>query len=196
MTPSCRTNARLAAVVALLALTGPCLCSQTKTDPTPLLRSAIEKGQHAVESKTRFTYLLQDHTQNFNKKGKLTWEVTRLYDVIYIADREYQHLLEINGKPLTGRYLADEQKRNDDAVRERTALDADARAKLMHYKHKDASVDIDQLDTDYQSRIVELTQLNGRDCLLLDAVPLATATDTPNGICASGWTRSRASSCA
>src|SRR5664280_3402802 len=101
MTPSCGTNVRLAAVVALLALTGPCLRSQTETDPTPLLRAAIEKCQQSDEAKTRFTYVLNEHLQNFNMKGKPILDVIRLFEVIYIADLQYQHLLEINGKPLT-----------------------------------------------------------------------------------------------
>jgi len=66
------------------------------------------------------TYDLLEHSQNFNQKGNVLREITRRYEVIYIADLSYQHLLEINGKPLGGQDLADEQKRYEDAVRERT----------------------------------------------------------------------------
>jgi len=128
---------------------------------------------------TRFTYLLRDHTKNFNQKGKKIHEVTRRYEVIYIADLLYQHLLEINGKPLAGQDLADEQKRYEDAVRERTALDDAARAKLMHYKYKNVAFSFGKILTKYSNRVVDHTQLNGRACLLIDSIPLETIADAP-----------------
>jgi hypothetical protein len=169
----------LVALAAMFALTTPFLLGQTNPDPMPLLRAAIEKGRSGDTDKMRFTYHLLEHTQNFNQKGKKIWEITRRYEVIYIADLEYRRLLEVNGKPLTGQALADEQKRYDDAVRERTALDGVARAKLMHHKNKNVSFSFGQILTKYQSKVVEETQLDGRACLLIDAKPLETVTDAP-----------------
>jgi len=169
----------LAVLAALFSVAAPFLFSQTDQDPTPLLRAAIERNRAAESSKTRFTYDLLEHSQNFNQKGKMIYEVTRRYEVIYIADLLYQHLLEINGKPLAGQDLAAEQKRYDDAVRERTALDEAARARLMHYGHREMSFRLGQILTKYNNRVVESTALNGRACLLIDSIPLETAADTP-----------------
>lgn len=169
----------IVALAALFIVAAPLLFCQTDQDPTLLLRAAIDKNRAADSGKTRFTYDLLQHSRNFNQKGKLIYEVTRRYEVIYIADLLYQHLLEINGKPLEGQDLADEQKRYDDAVRERTALDAVARAKLMHYKHKNVDFKFGQILTKYNSRVVEPTQLNGRSCLLIDSTPLETVADAP-----------------
>jgi len=166
-----------ATLAALLGPASPFLLSQAGEDPTPLLRAAIEKGRSADSGKTRFTYDLLEHSQNFNQKGKIISDVTRRYEVIYIADILYQHLLEVNGKPLSGQALVDELKRYDDAVRERTALDDAARAKLMHHKHKEVMVSFGQILTKYRNAIVEHTQLNGSACLLIESNPLDSVPD-------------------
>lgn len=179
MKTSGRNSFHRAACAVLFVLTCPFLVSQSDPDPTPLLRAAVEKSRPSDSAKTRFTYLLRDHTKNFNQKGKLIAESTHLYEVIYIADLEYQHLLEFNGKPLAGQALADEQKRYDDAVRERTALDGTSRALLMHQKHKHVNFSFGQILTKFHNTVVEHTKLNGRDCLLIDATPLETVADAP-----------------
>ena len=171
--------ARIFVFAALFALSASLLLSQTDPDPTPLLRAAIEKGRSGESQKTRFTYQILDHSQNFNQKGKLLHDGTSLYEIIYIADLEYKHLLEINGKALSGQALIDEQKHYDDAVRERTALDANARAKLMHYKYNEVHFTFSDIVTKFHNSVVEHTQLNGRDCLLIDSTPLDTVADAP-----------------
>ena len=164
---------------ALFALATSLLLSQTDPDPTSLLCAAIEKGRSGESQKTHFTYQLLVHNQDFNLKGKLLHEGTSLYEIIYIADLEYMHLLEIDGKALSGKALADEQKRYDDAVRERTALNANARAKFMHGKSRNVNINYPDIVTKYHNTVVDHTQLNGRDCLLIDSTPLDTVADAP-----------------
>lgn len=175
----CRKNIWFAVFAALLCSANSRIFSQTGDDPTPLLRAAIEKNRTAESGRTRFTYDIEEHTRNFNQKGKMIWDITRRYEVIYISDILYQHLLEVNGKPLAGQALIDEQKRYDDAVRERTALDAAARAKLMHNKHKNVQLSFGKILTKYSNRVVDHAQLNGRSCLLIDSSPLETVADAP-----------------
>ena len=114
-----------------------------------LLRVAVDKYETAKESKTRFTYLELIHTKNFNEKGKQTVNYSELFDVTYIADLEYSRLVKVNGKPLSGKALEDEQKQYDDAVRERSALDGRARAKIQHRRLLDARMNLRDLLTEY-----------------------------------------------
>jgi len=174
-----RNLSRLAACAVLLVLTAPFLLGQADPDPTPLLRAAVEKIHPSGSDKTRFTYLLLDHTQNFNLQGKKTGEMTRLFEVLYIADLQYRRLLEVNGKPLKGKALLAEQRRYDDAVRERTALDEAARARQLHYQTRNVSFSFRQLLTQYRNTVVEHTQVDGRACLLIDSMPLESAADAP-----------------
>jgi hypothetical protein len=169
----------IAILAAFFTVVAPFLFSQTDQDPTPLLQAAIEKDRSADSDETRFTYDLLEHSQNFNQKGNVLREITRRYEVIYIADLSYQHLLEINGKPLGGQDLADEQKRYEDAVRERTSMDPATRAKLINNKHLGVAPRLGQILTQYRSRVVGTAELNGRSCLLIDSTPLETVADAP-----------------
>jgi hypothetical protein len=107
--------------------TGTRTFAQEQPDAAALLRGALDKLEVAKQSKTRFTYLDLNHTQNFNEKGKKTADVTHLFEVTYIADLQYSRLLEVDGRELKGKALDEEQKRYDDAVKERSALDERAR---------------------------------------------------------------------
>jgi hypothetical protein len=147
--------------------------SQSEVDPTTVLRLAVDKFEKAKDSKTRFTYLQLNHTQNFNEKSKKTVDYTQLFEVTYIADLEYLRLLEVDGKALSGRALAAEQKRYDDAVRERSALDGFARAKIQHQKMLDAGVNLGDLLTEYRSSIVDRVSMDGCDCVVIDLVPMS-----------------------
>lgn len=137
------------------------------------LRAALDKFGQTKESRTRFTYLDLNHTLNFNDKGKKTVDYTQLFEVTYIADLQYSRLLEVNGKALKGKPLDEEQKRYDDAVRERSALDDNARAKIQHQIMKDAGIVLGDLK-DYRNIVAEHASIDNRDCIVIDSTPLTT----------------------
>lgn len=138
-----------------------------------LLRTTIEKYVKAKDSKTRFTYLELVHTQNYNEKGKKTVDYTELFDVTYIADLQFARLLEVDGKALKGRALEAEQKRYDDAVRDRSALDGFARAKIQHQKMLDAGVSLGDLITEYRTSAVDHATKDDCNCVVIDLVPIS-----------------------
>jgi hypothetical protein len=148
---------------------------QQDVDATDLLHAAVDKFEKAKDSKTRFTYIQLNHIQNFNQKGKKTVDYTQLFEVTYIADLEYMRLLEVDGKALKGKALEEEQKKYDDAVRERSALDGFARAKIQHQRMLDARVKLRDLLTEYRSSSVEHVALDDCSCVLLDLAPLSSA---------------------
>jgi len=146
--------------------------AQGDADPTTLLRVAVDKLDQTKQARNRFTYLDLNHTRNFNEKGKSTADSSHLYEVTYIADLQYSRLLEENGKPLKGKALEEEQRRYDDAIRDRAALDDKARAALQRTMMKSAGVDLSVLPTAFHSTVVSHTTQDGRDCLLVDSTPL------------------------
>ena len=151
--------------------------AQTQNDVDPAeqkLRAALDKLEQAKQSKTRFTYLDLHHTQNFNEKGKKTADITQLFEVTYIADLQYSRLLEVDGKALKGKALEAEQRRYDDAVRERSALDDNARAKIQHQVMKDAGITVGPL-RDYRNTVAERAVVDDRDCLVIDSDPVTSA---------------------
>jgi hypothetical protein len=158
--------------MALLLLVSARLYAQgDTTSTTAALRTALNKLGKANESKTRFTYLNLTHTLNFNEGGKKTADITQLFDVTYIGDLQYSRLLEHDDKPLTGRALKEEQKRYDDAVRERSALDDNARAKIQHQLMKNAGVDLSHLN-EYRNAVGDHATVDDRDCIVIDSTPV------------------------
>jgi hypothetical protein len=161
--------------VFLLAPAGLRSQAQSDVDAAVLLQRAVDKYEQAKASKTRFTYLELTHTKNFSEKGKKTVDYTELFEVTYIADLEYSRLLEVDGKALKGTALEAEQKRYDDAVRERSALDGYARAKIQHKKMLNSGINFRALTTDYRSSVVDHVVEGDCACVLIDAVPLSSA---------------------
>ncbi len=135
------------------------------------LRAALGKLEDTAESKARFTYRDLSHTQNFNEKGKRSVDLTQLFDVTYIGGLEYSRLLAVNGKPLEGKALRQEQERYEAAVRERSSLDGVARAKFDHHIQKDAGIDLRAVAEGYRERVVGHESIHGRDCLVIEATP-------------------------
>ena len=89
----------------------------------------------------------------------------------YLSGLEYSRLLAVDGRPLAGKALRQEQERYDAAVRERSSLDAAARAKFDHHIQKDAGIDLKALAGGYRDRVVGHELINGRDCVVIEAIP-------------------------
>ena len=159
-------------MAVLFGIEAPACSAQRDADLTELLRIAVEKIEMAKKLKMRFTYLDRNHTQNFLENGKLLMNQKQLFEVTYIADLEYSRLLEEDGKPITGKALKKEQKRYDDAVRERSALDMNARAKLQNHWMKDSGIHLSLLPQQYRNVLVAHAPFNGEDCLVIDSFPL------------------------
>jgi hypothetical protein len=149
------------------------LRAQKDSEPLALLRPAIQKFELPKGTRTRFTFHDLRHNVNFNEKGKKTADETQLYDVTYIGDLQYSRLLEVDGKPLKGRQLAKEQQRYDDAVREHSALDDAARAKILHEVTKSlvANISLSDLSSKYQNAIVGHATADVCDCVIIESSP-------------------------
>jgi hypothetical protein len=161
--------------LVLIVIASSRLGAEDDLEPSALLRPAFTKLFQASKSKTRFTYFDRNHLQNFNEKGKKFVDVTQLFEVTYIGDLQYARLVEVDGKPLAGKELKKEQERYDRAVRDHSALDDNARAKIQHREMKKFDVNLDHFSTQYRSSIVGREDVNGRECVLIDATPLADA---------------------
>jgi hypothetical protein len=158
----------------LIMLVSVWLRAEDESEPLVLLRPAFQKMDLPKGTRTRFTFLDLRHNVNFNEKGKKTSDETQLYDVTYIGDLQYSRLLEVDGKPLKGRQLAKEQQRYDDAVREHSALDDAARAKILHEATKslDASITLSELSSKYQNTIAGHSAPEVCACTIIESSPL------------------------
>jgi hypothetical protein len=150
------------------------LRAENDPEPLSLLRPAIKKMDTPQSTHTRFTFLDLNHNINFNEKGKKSADETHLYDVTYIGDLQYLRLLEIDGKPLTGKQLTQEQQRYDDAVFKHSGLDDAARAKILHEAMKSFgfSLSLSELSAKYQNVIAGRATSEVCDCVVIDSTPL------------------------
>jgi hypothetical protein len=124
------------------------LASQSTSAPTPnaLIERAIAL-QNSDRILPRYTYFTLRKTQNRTPKGKLFVDDTTLYEYTWIGDLPYGRVVEVKGKPLKGKDLADEQARYDQAVADHAGLDMDARAKIKHAYLLDSTLHLEPLVT-------------------------------------------------
>jgi hypothetical protein len=160
--------------MALLSFLPPHAGAQDDPDPLTLLRPPFEKLARAALGKTRFTYIDQAHTQTFTQKGKKLSDTSQIYEVTYIGGLQYSKLLALDGFLLKGKELAEEQKRYDDAVRQRSALDDAERARILHIEMSryNVSVTLSGLKTQYHNVIAGRALLPFCDCIMIDSTPL------------------------
>ena len=85
-------------------------------------------------------------------------------------------LLEVDGKALKGEALKVEQRRYDEAVRERSALDGFARAKIQNQRMLDARIkirDLKRMSIGFPPR--NRDTIDDCQCILIDLVPVSSA---------------------
>jgi hypothetical protein len=164
-------------VSCLFLLAAACtrLVAEDDSDAWVMLKPAFAKLFRAPQSKTRFTYYDLNHLQNFDEKGKKFVDTRELFEVTYIGDLQYSRLVEVGGKPLSDRDLKKEQKRYDEAVRDHSALDDNARAKIHHREMRHLELNLNDFPVRYRSSMAGHADMGGRDCVLIDATPLADA---------------------
>lgn len=140
-------------------------------EPAVLIRRCLDAAKADKGSATRFTYTRHEHLQYFNAKNKKTGEMTRLFEVLYLFDLEYDRLLEVNEKPLSGSVLEKEQKRYEAAYNERKGLNQEQRAALAKGKIVNVNMNLSRLLTGYDLRAMGHEEQSGRDCAVIDAMP-------------------------
>jgi hypothetical protein len=161
--------------LCLIAFASTQLWAQDSPVPQDLLKPAFAKLSRVSPSKAKFTYFDLNHLQNFDEKGKKFVDTTQLFEVTYIGDLQYSRLVEVKGRPLTGKDLKKEQDRYDQAVSDHEALDDAARARIQHQEMKKFDVNLDHFSTQYRSAMIVHEEIDGRDCVLIEATPLPEA---------------------
>lgn len=140
-----------------------------------LVREAVANLGEQRKSGERFTYFELARTQNHNPKGKVLADRSVLTEMTYLGGLPYGRVVEIDGKPLTGKALVDEQARYDQAVKDRAALDTAARARIDKQVLIDAGLPYPLLTTRFHLADTPQQSANGETIHLLDASPLPAA---------------------
>jgi hypothetical protein len=162
------------AVAVALGVFSQSLPSQSTAAVPP--RALIEKAialRNSDKILPRYTYFKLSQTQNRTQKGKLFLDDTTLYEYTWIGDLSYARVVEVKGKPLKGKALADEQARYDRAVAEHAGL-IDLPAKIEPAYLLDTNLRLEPLVTPAYA-VSELRQetLAGNLTHVIDCIPTA-----------------------
>ena len=110
------------------------------------------------------------HNRNFDKKGKTVEDETAKYENVFVEGLPYRRKVEENGKPLSEKTAAAEEKRFNQAVEERRKMSLEEKRRGLHFGFH-SSLPICCLLTLFDNRIVRHETVNGRDAAVVESVP-------------------------
>jgi hypothetical protein len=144
--------------------------------PSQLSDLAAEHIRAASVRLQDYIYLDTEHNQNYID-GALVVDHTTVSESIFIGGLPYLRKLSVDGHPLAGKDLAQENKLYDNAVKERTSLNEETRARLMKHDIGKKTDDLDHLASRFNVIIAGHQVLDDHDCLVIDATPIRGTTD-------------------
>ena len=143
------------------------------------LANTAAKGIDASSTITRkYTYVETEHNQNFID-GQLVVNHTTVTENIFIHGLPYMRRTAVDGKPLQGKDLKHETELYDEAVKKRTALDEATRINMERHALRSSSrTDLSKLPDNFQLAVLGHEDVDGHDCVILDATPKPGNTST------------------
>jgi hypothetical protein len=111
--------------------------SPAQTDVTAIIQKSVEANNRDWDADPQFAYTEQD----LDGKG-----VRKTYDVTNVLGTPYEHLIAINGKPLSASQKADEQRKYDRMLSDRKSESAEQRAQRIAKFQADRRRDHAMLD--------------------------------------------------
>ena len=164
-----------APAVPILPLTQP-LTGLALLPPAKLADLAAERIRAASHRLQDYIYLDSEHNQNYID-GALVVDHTTVSESIFIGGLPYLRKISVDGTPLAGKDLALENKLYDKAVKERTSLNEETRARLMKHDLNNNRTDLDHLAERFHVEVAGQQILDDHDCIVLDITPVRGTTD-------------------
>lgn len=174
-------NRRVACLIvfALLACTGTCAArAEEKLPEGKDLTALLEKMQAAMRANRKLSLQYTDeqfkHHIGFDEKGKKAQDITLKYEDIFLGGLPYRRLVELNGKPLSGKLAAEEQARYDKAIAERKGMEHKNHTTLHSLQRvMDETTPLYNLTTLFENRAVRTELLEGRASWVIESTPRA-----------------------
>ncbi|HEY6306068.1 MAG TPA: hypothetical protein VI488_06355 [Candidatus Angelobacter sp.] len=106
--------------------------SSDASDPTELLKRVVANIEANRLKAQNYTFVEDYHEINYDKKGKITYDHTAKYETVMIEGTPYRRQVEDNGKPLSGKAAAEEERKYQATVAERRRMNAELKQTLFH----------------------------------------------------------------
>jgi hypothetical protein len=83
-----------------------------------------------------YTFVEDYHNVNYDKNGKIKVDGTAKYETVFIEGTPYKRKIEEDGKPLSGKAAAEEEKKYQATVAERRRMNAEQKQTLFHREYR------------------------------------------------------------
>jgi hypothetical protein len=155
-------SSALTILVSVFLLTGS---SPAQTDVTAIIQKSVEANNRDWDADPQFAYTEQD----LDGKG-----VRKTYEVTNVLGTPYEHLIAINGKPLSASQKAEEQRKYDRMLSERKSESAENRsrriAKFQADRRRDHAM-LDELTKAFDFHLQGEQKLGRYNVYVLKATP-------------------------
>jgi len=172
----CRTaGTAIFAAILLSFLSSPPLCGQQATDnlsAAELVHAFVKNnGPGAASEQQNYTYIVLHQDLTYDN-GRLVDKRLTKSEAIHIDGLPYLRRLEIDGKPLTGKDLKQEQQLYDNALKKRSGLSEEERNRQQKLDERFADpIPMGHLETDFTPVITGNEDADGKHDVTLDLKP-------------------------
>jgi hypothetical protein len=154
-----------------LLFASPTLCAQTQSEVDTLVAETIPHQQQMDLQARAFTRFELIRDRNYDEKGKLFVDNNNTFETVFIADLPYLRWTAKDGKPLSSKDAAKEQKRYDDAVRSRTGLSMQQKASVMKKRVIKTDLSLKAVPLEYTHQLLRHERVDAHDTWVILCKP-------------------------
>jgi hypothetical protein len=116
------------------------------------------------------TFVEDYHNINYDKNGKIKVDNTAKYETVFIEGTPYKRKVEEDGKPLSGKAAAEEEKKYQATVAERRRMNAEQKQTLFHREYRVNTTPDDWQDL-FVTSIEGMETVDGHETIKLLLIP-------------------------
>jgi hypothetical protein len=157
------------------ALFSACLIAQAQQLPTDqIVKKCLSTTNRDYRLRDSYTYRVDDETKDLNRAGRVNGTHSEVVEILYFAGKPYEHLIEKNGKKLSGRELDREERKMSEAASEASKLSDQQRAERLRKVDREREKRnefLQYIPAVYSFRLDSEVTLNGRKTYAISARP-------------------------
>jgi hypothetical protein len=148
-------------------------CGFGQTARDIVVRSVHEFHENAKLT-SRYTYREKTVVHEYDSSGKVKKTDRTTEELLFLGGKPYEHLIEKDGKPLTGDAAAKEQRKFDKAAAEASHLTDEQKQKRLDDYARDQQKDLDRMQAipdAFDFRQLADEAVGPRLCYVIEATP-------------------------
>jgi len=138
-----------------------------------LIQSAVEHRWTDDSRANQFTYLELWRNRNTDKFGKVLVDESAKFESVFLDGKPYLRMLERNGVPLAGDEARAEEERYNSTIASGSGVTMQERIAGIVSRSVGLGINLDLIPEYFQSVLVGMDAVNGRDAFKFDCTPRA-----------------------